>query len=127
MRRFSRRISGDSLRSASALRKVSIPPLNSIVRIAVVESRRRVGPSTSDNSEIVCKFGRKRRLVLMLEWLTLWPTWTPLPVTGHLRAILYLTQRTGVETPAVSRPGCARGQARRRRLGALVAAADKLA
>ena len=42
---------------------------------------------TSDNSEIVCRLGRKRRFVLTLEWLTLWPTWTPLPVTGHFLAM----------------------------------------
>ncbi len=86
-----------------------MPPLNSIVRIAVVERRRRIGPNTSDNSEIVCKFGRKRRFVLMLEWLTLWPTRTPLPVTGHLRAMRHLMQNT----PRGSRA------ARRRFLGRL--------
>src|SRR5439155_12111331 len=90
IRRFSRRISGDNLRSAAPLRNASIPPLNSIVRIAGVERRNRTGPIASDSIEIVCKFGRKRRFVLMLEWLTLWPTWTPLPVTGHLRAMRHL-------------------------------------
>src|SRR6266700_148974 len=94
IRRFRRRISGDNLRSAAPLRNASMPPLNSIVRIAVVERRRRIGPNTSDNSEIVCKFGRKRRFVLMLEWLTLWPTRTPLPVTGHLRAMLHHIHKT---------------------------------
>src|ERR1700751_4283297 len=69
------------------LTKSSMPPLNSIVRTAAAERRIRTGPSTSDNTEIVCRFGRNRRFVLTLEWLTLWPTWTPLPVTGHLRAI----------------------------------------
>src|SRR6202030_2236469 len=92
-RRFSRRISGDSFLSGLALRNASMPPLNSMVRIAVVESRSRTEPNTSDNRETVCKFGRKRRFVLMLEWLTLWPTWTPLPVTGHLRAIWHLVQQ----------------------------------
>src|ERR1700731_4552071 len=87
MRFLSRRISGDSLLSGVVLTKASMPPLNSIVRIAAADRRIRTGPSTSDNTEIVCRFGRKRRFVLMLEWLTLWPTWTPLPVTGHLRAM----------------------------------------
>src|ERR1043166_6935679 len=86
MRFFRRRISGDNFPSGVPLTKASMPPLNSIVRIAAAESRSRTGPSTSDNTEIVCKLGRKRRFVLMLEWLTLWPTWTPLPVTGHLHA-----------------------------------------
>src|ERR1043166_7558559 len=95
MRFFRRRISGDNFPSGVPLTKASRPPLNSIVRIAAAESRSRTGPSTSDNTEIVCKFGRKRRFVLMLEWLTLWPTRTPLPVTGHLRAIFNLTQQPG--------------------------------
>src|SRR4051794_19149538 len=34
------------------------------------------------------RFGRKRRLVLMLEWLTLWPTWGPLAVSSQRRDIL---------------------------------------
>ena len=61
-------------------------------RIADVESFSRTDPNTSDNRETVCRFGRKRRFVLMLEWLTLWPTWTPLPVTGHLRAMRHLIE-----------------------------------
>src|ERR1051325_9224986 len=116
MRFFRRRISGDNFPSGVPLTKASMPPLNSMVRIAAAERRSRTGPSTSDNTEIVCKLGRKRRFVLMLEWLTLWPTWTPLPVTGHLRAISYLVQQTPSENaprlltagpgraPAVSRP-----------------------
>src|SRR3954447_25729220 len=31
------------------------------------------------------RFGRKRRLVLMLEWLTVWPTWGPLAVNSQRR------------------------------------------
>jgi hypothetical protein len=31
------------------------------------------------------KFGRNRRLVLIFEWLTLWPTWADLPVNSHRR------------------------------------------
>src|SRR5437764_3791298 len=75
-----------------------MPPLNSTVRIAAAERRRRTGPSTSDSTEIVCKFGRNRRFVLMLEWLTLWPTWTPLPVTGHLRAMAILVVKHAAKT-----------------------------
>src|SRR5215813_3516558 len=98
MRFLSRRISGDSLLSDVALTKASMPPLNSIVRIAAADRRSRTGPSTSDRTEIVCTLGMKRRLVLMLEWLTLWPTWTPLPVTGHLRAMRHLVQQSGNKT-----------------------------
>src|SRR5277367_4522327 len=90
MRRFSRRISGVNLRSGVPLRNASMPPLNSMVRIALVERRSRIAPILSDNSETVCRFGRNRRLVLRFEWLTLLPTWTPLPVIGHLRAMPHL-------------------------------------
>jgi hypothetical protein len=31
------------------------------------------------------RFGKKRRFVLMFEWLTLWPTWAVLPVNSHRR------------------------------------------
>src|SRR5579862_5982590 len=117
MRRFSRRISGDSLASAAPLRKASIPPFFSIVRIAVVLRRSRTAPSVSDNSEMRCRLGRKRRFVLMLEWLTLWPTWTPLPVTGHLRAMRHLVSATAIiNGAAVSGPPEGRGQARRKLL-----------
>src|ERR1700730_4846090 len=34
------------------------------------------------------RFGRKRRLVLILEWLTLWPTCGPLAVSSQRRDIL---------------------------------------
>src|SRR5258706_11954053 len=33
------------------------------------------------------RFGRNRRLVLMLEWLTLWPTCGPLAVSSQRRDI----------------------------------------
>src|SRR4051794_40813534 len=33
------------------------------------------------------RFGRNRRLVLILEWLTLWPTWGPLAVSSQRRDI----------------------------------------
>jgi hypothetical protein len=36
------------------------------------------------------RFGKKRRLDLMFEWLTLWPTWADLPVNSHRRDMAYL-------------------------------------
>ena len=44
-------------------------------------------PSASESSDVVCRLGRKRRLVLLLAWLTLLPTCTPLPVIAHLLAM----------------------------------------
>jgi hypothetical protein len=35
-----------------------------------------------------CKFGRHRRLVRLLAWLTLLPTDGPLPQTSHSRAMV---------------------------------------
>src|SRR5690349_8787255 len=54
------------------------------------------------------RFGRNRRLVLMFEWLTLWPTRTPFPVRSQRRDIaLPLELKRRPETPkmAVSMDG----------------------
>src|SRR4051795_3568593 len=81
-------------------------------------------PSASESSEVTWRFGRKRRLVLLLAWLTLWPTWTPLPVIAHFLAISKDLQpeREPPRAPggrrargAVSRPGRRAGQASRPR------------
>src|ERR1700687_4490185 len=52
------------------------------------------------------RFGRNRGLVLMLEWLTLWPTWGPLAVSSQRRDIA----RNPLPSPPI-RPseGTARG------------------
>src|SRR5262245_44901203 len=42
-------------------------------------------PSASDITVTLSRFGRNRRLVLRFEWLTLCPTWAPLPVSSHRR------------------------------------------
>src|ERR1700731_806040 len=42
-------------------------------------------PSASEISVTLHRFGRNRRLVLMLEWLTLWPTSGPLAVSSQRR------------------------------------------
>ena len=44
-------------------------------------------PSASEIRVTLSRLGRKRRLVLMLEWLTLWPTCAVLPVKSHRRDI----------------------------------------
>src|SRR5689334_15628886 len=54
--------------------------------MALVETRRRtLRPSASEMKVTLHRFGRKRRLVLMLEWLTLWPTSGPLAVSSQRR------------------------------------------
>src|SRR6185436_12962062 len=42
-------------------------------------------PSASDISVTLIRLGRKRRFVLMFEWLTLWPTRGPLLVRSQRR------------------------------------------
>src|SRR5207248_11444604 len=84
-------------------RKESMPPLCSIVRIAAALIRSGIAPSTSESTETYCKLGRKRRFVLILEWLTLCPTWTPLPVITHFRAIPHLNRLPRHQTRARDR------------------------
>src|SRR5712691_5688930 len=47
-------------------------------------------PRVSEIIVTFIRFGKKRRLVLMFEWLTLWPTWADLPVNSHRRDMAYL-------------------------------------
>ena len=62
---------------------------------AMIDGLQRIGrnrsfterPSASDISVTLNRFGRNRRLVLMLEWLTLWPTMRRLPVRSQRRDI----------------------------------------
>src|ERR1700761_6145224 len=83
------RARGDS-RSALALsRKASRPPLWSTLLSALVETRRRtLRPSVSEMKVTLHRFGRNRRLVLIFEWLTLWPTSGPLAVSSQRRDIV---------------------------------------
>src|SRR4029079_13160162 len=70
-------------------------PFLSIRRRAALETRRRTQRfSVSTQKRRYCRFGRNRRLVLLLAWETLFPTIGPLPVTSHTRAMgtLFLEQ-----------------------------------
>src|ERR1700737_906653 len=56
--------------------------------MALVETRNRTfRPSVSEMKVTLHRFGRNRRLVLILEWLTLWPTCGPLAVSSQRRDI----------------------------------------
>src|SRR5438270_9037440 len=66
---------------------VSMPFL-SISRTAALDTRRRTQRfSVSTQKRRYCRFGRNRRLVLLLAWETLFPVTGPLPVTSHTRAM----------------------------------------
>src|SRR6478752_2085188 len=63
-------------------------PFLSIRRRAALETRRRTQRfSVSTQNRRYCRWGRKRRLVLLLAWETLFPTIGRLPVTWHTRAM----------------------------------------
>src|SRR3984885_2136381 len=56
--------------------------------MALVETRNRTfRPSASEMKVTLHRFGRNRRLVLIFEWLTLWPTSGPLAVSSQRRDI----------------------------------------
>src|ERR1700722_2609262 len=86
--RFSSSARGESSAALALIRKASRPPRWSTLLIALVETRRRTfRPSASEMKVTLHRFGRKRRLVLILEWLTLWPTSGPLAVSSQRRDI----------------------------------------
>src|SRR5690606_29519726 len=59
-------------------------PFLSIRRTAAFVTRRRTQRfSLSTQKRRYCRFGRNRRLVLLLAWETLFPTIGPLPVTSQ--------------------------------------------
>src|SRR6202023_1807131 len=86
--RFSSRARGESTSALALIRKASRPPRWSPLLMALVETRRRTfRPSASEMKVTLHRFGRNRRLVLILEWLTLWPTIGPLAVSSQRRDI----------------------------------------
>src|SRR3954465_7597617 len=79
-------------------------PFLSIRRTAALETRRRTQRfSFSTQKRRYCRFGRNRRLVLLLAWETLFPTIGPLPVTSQTRAISTLRFRQNGGTVGVRR------------------------
>ena len=74
---------------------------------AVVDGLERVGrdphahrrPSVSEISVTFRRFGKKRRLVLMLEWLTLWPTSGFLPVRSQRHDMAQPSKLCGARAP----------------------------
>src|SRR5258705_13546313 len=86
--RFRSSARGERTSTRAFSRKASRPPLWSTLFSALVETRRRtLRPSASEMKVTLHRFGRKRRLVLMFEWLTLWPTCGPLAVSSQRRDI----------------------------------------
>src|ERR1700761_9754779 len=96
MARFNSSARGERLSAWAFSRKASRPPLWSTLLIALVETRRRaLRPSASEMNVTLHRFGRKRRLVLIFEWLTLWPTCGPLAVSSQRRDIVEILFHPG--------------------------------
>jgi hypothetical protein len=105
--RFRSSARGESTSALALIRYLSRPPLWSTLFSALVETRRRtLRASASEMKVTLTRFGRKRRLVLMFEWLTLWPTWGPLAVSSQRRDIL---QNPLPSPPVAKRAHAARG------------------
>src|SRR5882757_8108730 len=69
-------------------------PFLSIVRRPALVKRRRIQRfSDSTQKRRYCRFGRKRRLVLLLAWETLFPTMGAFPVTWQTRAMTHLDKQ----------------------------------
>src|SRR5215218_1235780 len=76
----------ESVSSLAFLRNASRPPRWSTDFKALAEMRSLTErPSASDIRVTFKRFGRNRRLVLIFEWLTRWPTRGPLPVRSQRR------------------------------------------
>jgi hypothetical protein len=58
-----------------------------IVEAAAVTRKRTERSSKSETSVTWTRLGKKRVRVLRLEWLTLLPDWTAIPVSSQRRAI----------------------------------------
>src|ERR1700693_2841513 len=82
--RLSSSIFAASSSSLALSRKASSPPRWSTVLSALADTRARtLRPSASEISVTLRRFGMNRRLVLTLEWLTLWPLSGFLPVSSQ--------------------------------------------
>src|SRR4029450_136450 len=86
--RLSSSTRGASSSSFAFSRNASSPPRWSTVFKALADTRSRIlRPNVSEISVTLLRFGRNRRLVFILEWLTLWPTSGFLPVSSQRRDI----------------------------------------
>src|SRR3954466_14211548 len=104
--RFRSSARGERTSARAFSKKASRPPLWSTLLIALVETRRRtLRPSASEMKVTLHRFGRKRRLVLMFEWLTLWPTWGPLAVSSQRRDIVQILFHPRTRRPSKGRRG----------------------
>src|SRR5450759_56301 len=95
-------ICGASSAFLALSRKASSPPRWSTVRSALADTRtRKLRPSKSEISVTLRRFGRNRRLVLWLEWLTLWPTRGFLPVRSQRHDMAHPSKSAGAKAAPV--------------------------
>src|SRR6202049_886037 len=103
--RFNSSARGERSAALALIKNASRPPRWSTLLMALVETRRRtLRPSASEMKVTLHRFGRNRRLVLMLEWLTLWPTCGLLAVSSQRRDIF----KNPLPSPALPRAHQAR-------------------
>src|SRR3954447_3187703 len=78
--------------------------------MALVETRRRtLRPSTSEMKVTLQRFGKNLRLVLMLEWLTLWPVWGALAVSSQRRDMVLKSSKRALARQRRRRRGSISG------------------
>src|SRR5262249_1198981 len=92
-------IRGASSSSFDLSKNASSPPRWSTVFRALAETRKRIlRPRVSEISVTLRRFGRNRRFVLILEWLTLWPTSGLLPVRSQRHDIAKSSRTPSTKT-----------------------------
>src|SRR4051794_37519376 len=78
--------------------------------MALVETRRRtLRPSASEMKVTLQRLGKNLRLVLMLEWLTLWPVWGALAVSSQRRDMVLKSSKRALARQRRRRRGSISG------------------
>src|SRR6185295_5199992 len=78
--------------------------------MALVETRRRtLRPSASEMKVTLQRLGKNLRLVLMLEWLTLWPVWGALAVSSQRRDMVLKSSKLALARQRRRRRGSISG------------------
>src|SRR3954462_6163749 len=78
--------------------------------MALVDTfRRTLRPRVSEMKVTLHRFGRNLRLVLMLEWLTLWPVWGAFAVSSQRRDMVLKSSKLALARQRRRRRGSISG------------------